>query len=189
MNKKIFSALTLGVTLLLIPSCASVKATEETAPYTAEKSEGKFEIRQYPEIKIASTSVKEGEKNRDPRFMRLFGYISGKNESKEKIEMTTPVFMNGPEMQFVMPKVVAEKGAPAASNPDVKIGTIPARKVAVFRYSGWSNAKMEAAATEKLRTWIKEQKLEATGEPTTAVYNPPWTLGPLRRNEILIPIK
>lgn len=183
------SIVVITASLFLWVGCASTKATEETAPYAAVKTEGSFEIRTYPEIKTASAAEKEGEESRDKRFMKLFGYIQGKNEAKQKIEMTTPVFMEGKEMKFVMPKIVAEKGAPASTNPDVTVGTIPARKVAVYRFSGWSNAKMETEATEKLRAWIKEQKLEAIGEPSKAFYNPPWTLGPLRRNEILIPIK
>lgn len=175
--------------LFLVAGCASTKATEETAPFTSVKTEGTFEIRSYPEIKIASTSDKEGEASRDQRFMKLFGYIQGKNKGEQKIEMTTPVFMEGKDMIFVMPKAVAEKGAPESTNPDVKVGTIPARKVAVYRYSGWSNAKVEEESIEKLKAWIKDQKLEAIGEPSKAFYNPPWTLGPMRRNEILIPIK
>ena len=38
-------------------------------------------------------------------FMRLFKFIGGTNESKQKISMTTPVFMEGEQnnMAFVMP--------------------------------------------------------------------------------------
>lgn len=181
------SILTLSAAALFWVGCSTAKGDYQTAPYTSTKTEGTFEIRSYPALTVASTSAKD--QGRDGRFMKLFGYISGKNETKEKIEMTTPVFMEGDEMAFVMPEEVAKKGAPNAAGPDVKVSTKPARTMAVYRYSGWSNEKMEAAAKTKLVEWMKGQKLEPAGQPVVASYNPPWTLGPMRRNEILIPIK
>tara|TARA_B100001939_G_C16753876_1_gene535253 strand:- start:619 stop:771 length:153 start_codon:yes stop_codon:yes gene_type:complete len=40
----------------------------------------------------------------------------------------------------------------------------------------------------KLREWIKENNLVITGDPIEAFYDPPWTPGFLRRNELLIPV-
>ncbi len=159
----------------------------QTAPFSSVKTEGTFEIRSYPALTVATTSAKD--QGKDGRFMKLFGYISGKNASSEKISMTTPVFMEGDEMAFVMPKAVAEQGAPKAASSDVTVLTKPARTMAVYRYSGWSDAKLEAAGKTKLLAWMKSQGLESAGIPVIAGYDPPWTLGPLRRNEILIPIK
>jgi effector-binding domain-containing protein len=183
----IVSIVALSAAALLWVGCSTGNSGYQTAAYTATKTEGTFEIRSYPAMTVATTA--NTDKGRDGRFMKLFGYISGKNESKEKIEMTTPVFMEGDEMAFVMPDAVAKKGAPKAAAADVNISTKPARTMAVYRYSGWSNSKLETAAKAKLLAWMKSQNLEAAGESVVAGYNPPWTLGPLRRNEILIPIK
>ena len=38
----------------------------------------------------------------------------------------------------------------------------------------------------QLRQWMKQQNLVATGPVEFAGYDPPWTPGFLRRNEILI---
>ena len=40
----------------------------------------------------------------------------------------------------------------------------------------------------KLMGWMSEQQIEAVGPAESAGYNPPWTLPPLRRNEVFIPI-
>jgi effector-binding domain-containing protein len=187
MTKTTISLITLTTAALILVACSTAKGDYATAAYTVAKTEGTYEIRSYPALTVATTEATD--KGRDGRFMKLFGYISGKNETKEKISMTTPVFMEGDEMAFVMPDDVAKKGAPNAPGTDVKISTKPARTMAVYRYSGWSNEKLEAEAKEKLVAWMKAQGLAATGPAVVAGYNPPWTLGPLRRNEILIPIK
>jgi len=47
-------------------------------------------------------------KDADGSFMRLFRFITGKNETKQKTAMTTPVFMSGSgsnaTMAFVLPR-------------------------------------------------------------------------------------
>ena len=107
--------------------------------------------------------------------MRLFRFISGGNERQEKISMTVPVLMSGTSsgtMSFVVPNSVAKQGIPQPSDPNVTVTTI-------------NPARSEAAATQLLE-WCKMQKLAVSGAPFFASYNPPWTPGFLRRNEVLI---
>lgn len=150
-------------------------------------TDGSFELREYPELSIATT--KDGGDG-DQAFMRLFRYIEGGNEAKQKIAMTTPVFMDGSaggkEMSFVLPKDVAV--APAAKEPEVKVTKRAAAKYAVYRFSGGRSAKSEAGAAAKLREWMKAKGMKETGSLTFAYYDPPWTPGPMRRNEALIRI-
>ena len=61
-------------------------------------------------------------------------------------------------------------------------------RLAVVRFSGYANAQSIAAAEKRLRDWIAARGLAATGEVEYAYYDSPMIPGPLRRNEILIPV-
>ena len=169
---------------VVIAACATSRAGYESAPYTVERSAGEFEIRAYPEIAIVSTS-REGDNS---SFMRLFRYIDGGNATEEKIAMTTPVFMVEGKMAFVLPEAKGAQ-APAPKSEAVRLEKLSAQTVAVLRFSGARSDKSEEAALAKLRAWVREQGLQEAGKPFSAYYDPPWTPGPLRRNEVLVPIK
>ncbi len=104
--------------------------------------------------------------------------------------MTSPVFSStDPEsytMSFLIPKDVAEKGAPAPTDDKVKIEPMEGGRFAVYRYSGYSSPEKIDQAKIKLDGWIKNQKLTPVGEMLTAGYDPPYTPEDLRRNEVLI---
>ena len=124
--------------------------------------------------------------------MRLFGYISGQNESKQKIAMTTPVFMDASsekhegQMAFVLPKKVAADSVPDPANEEVAISKRAAGKYAVVRFSGRMDRESIEDAEKRLREWLDEKGLAAAKDFEFAGYDPPWTPGPLRRNEVLI---
>jgi DNA gyrase inhibitor GyrI len=185
---------------LLVAACATSRAGYETAAYTVSKSDSAFEVRDYPELKVVATSMDPGPQARDDRFMRLFRYIDGNNAASQKVAMTTPVFVTGgvPEadaptgsskMNFVVPAKVAAAGAPAPTAENVALESMPARRVAVVRFAGSSNPALEKAKLAELRAWMAKSGLTADGEPFLAYYDPPWTPGPLRRNEVLVPVK
>ena len=94
----------------------TARAGYESAEYKVVEKDGNIEIREYPDLMLASTSTKFDAQGRDGSFMRLFRYISGANQSEQKIAMTTPVFMetgdaeSGGKMGFVVPKDVADAG-------------------------------------------------------------------------------
>ncbi|MDI1311938.1 heme-binding protein, partial [Prosthecobacter sp.] len=166
-----------------ITACVTSRAGYETAPYKVIRTDGDFEIREYPELKIATTS--RGTDNSS--FMRLFRYIDGGNAAKEKISMTTPVFMVDGKMAFVVPE--KNKAAPPAPVSDqVKMATLKARRVAAYRFSGSRTKNLEQQSLATLKTWMQQNKLQEAGAPFSASYDPPWTPGFLRRNEVLIPI-
>ena len=166
----------------------------ESAQYEVTKADGSFEIRNYPEMVVASAPMANGsEKNN--AFRSLFQYISGKNEAGTKIAMTTPVFTTPQSgrgqagiMSFVVPAEVAKAGAPKASSEAVSITKRAAGKFAVYRYSGrWTDAR-ETQAQQRLEAWMKEQGIKASGKFEKANYDPPFTPGFLRRNEVLVRI-
>ena len=190
MNLKRLSLLAIGLSVV----CHQLPAAEETAPFEVVEKSGKFEIREYPVLKVAATSTSEGDKrSADRRFMKLFRYISGDNETGEKIAMTTPVFMNEADgentMSFVLPAAVAKAGAPAPVAEDVKVVEMSGGKFAVFRFSGLRSDALEKSSLEKLNRWMEEKGLEPVGKEMFAYYNPPWIPGFMRRNEVLVPIR
>ena len=178
----------------------TTRAGYESAAYKVVESDGKYEIREYPELMLVATRTKIDSQGRDGSFMKLFRYISGANESDQKISMTTPVFMETDkadsevQMGFVMPKAVASTGVPAPTGPDVDIRERPSGRFAVLRFSGRMNAKLAKDSEVKLRAWMKTKGLEplesadASGVES-ASYDPPFTPGPFRRNEVLIRLK
>lgn len=166
-------------------SCASSsRKSYPTTPYHTVVSEGRLSIREYPALKIARTSGAEN----GGSFMRLFRYIGGANETKEKISMTTPVLMEKSTMSFVLPES-HQKQAPRAGDSAVEITTLPARKLAVCSYSGKPEGPGREKALEQLRTWLRTRKLAWTEEPVFAVYDGPFTLPAMRLNEVMLPLK
>jgi hypothetical protein len=167
-----------------VAACATSRTGYATAPYKLSSADGAFEIREYPEISIVAT-----DRGRDgDSFMRLFRYIDGGNETKEKISMTTPVFMVDGKMAFVMPEK-HQSSPPSPTSAQVKLDRMKSQRVAVYRYSGARSEESEPAALKVLRAWMAENQWEEAGKPFAAYYDPPWTPGFLRRNEVLIPVK
>jgi DNA gyrase inhibitor GyrI len=169
----------------------------ETAEYRVIEKDGRFEIREYPDLMMAATSTQLDAQGRDGSFMKLFRYISGANASGQKISMTTPVFMGKEEgssavqMGFVMPKEVAVKGIPKPTGEQVEIRKRNGGRFAVIRFSGQMNSKTSQSAEEKLRAWMKEKNLVESDSDVesgveTAGYDAPYVPSFLRRNEVLI---
>lgn len=167
----------------------------ESAEYTVLKSDGNIELRRYPELVLVSTGMGARIQGDDGSFGRLFRYISGNNANNQKVAMTTPVFMepesdqeNG-QMSFVLPKDVAESNVPEPASEQVQLTKRPAGDFAVIRFAGRIDSETCDAQQAKLEAWIEGKGYAILGEAEVAGYDPPWTSGPLRRNEILIQIK
>lgn len=198
MKKRRMIYLVATVVLVLVGTTSwtlTARAAYESAEYEVLDSDGSFEIRKYPDLVLVATDSKMDSQGRDGSFMRLFRYISGENRANQKIEMTTPVFMEGTDQQpdtsmgFVMPKEVAASGAPEPKGDGVQIRKRKGGRFAVVRFSGRLDSKLVKEQEAKLRQWMKTRGLE--GEPTAeaAGYDPPFTPGPLRRNEVLVRLK
>ena len=160
----------------------------EPAPYEVTRSEGRFELRRYPSLAVARTPMHG---DRDASFKRLFRFISGENERKEKISMTTPVLFDTSSrnrMTFFMPAATRHRGIPQPASKEVEVDQQPGSEVAVVRFSGPMREQSERRAVEELRAWLRTEGLESNGEPFIAYYDSPMIPGPLRRNEAMIPI-
>jgi hypothetical protein len=166
------------------------RASTETPEYTVVKKDEKFEVRDYPELIVATAPMKE---NMDQSFRQLFKFITGANEGSQKIEMTSPVLIDSKKeqrtMSFIVPKETVAKGVPKPTGENVTLGKIEAARFVALRFPGRRSAETETKALEKLQAWMKEQKLEPKGEPMFAYYDPPWTPTFMRRNEVMLRIE
>ncbi len=193
--------------VVLISGTVVIMATEE-AKYTLIEKNGAFEIRDYERQLLVETVVDSSlEAAGNQAFSKLFRYISGANLSSNKISMTAPVSqeargnqisMTAPVSQqsaqgsfavsFMMPANYTLETLPIPTDPTLMIRDIPARRVAVIRYSGTWSQERYLANKDRLAKWIQSKGLTVTGEPIWARYNPPFIPWFLRRNEVLTPI-
>jgi hypothetical protein len=151
----------------------------ESAEYKVVESDGKFEVREYPDLMLAATKTKLEAQGRDGSFMKLFRYISGANESKKKIAMTTPVFMENQDagasvqMGFVMPKEIADEGVPKPTGEQVEVRKRAGGRFAVVRFSGQLTSK---SAKDKEANWdrhcLSPSGLAVISPQLAAFYNP-----------------
>ena len=167
--------------ILSVHSLALAQNTE-IQPYEVIKAIDSVEIRFYPSATLVQTS---GGNN----FGKLFRYISGSNESEEKIAMTAPVYMNEDksEMAFVMPLDVHQRGAPEPMGKNVSLRITEPRYVAVLRYGGYTNASKEATHTKRLMKALEDNSIEAKGAVEFLGYDSPYKFYN-RRNEVMVEI-
>jgi len=174
---------------LLVAGCQATRASYESAPYEVVRTDGKFELRDYPTLTVVETPMARANGS-DGSFMRLFRFISGTNNEKQKIAMTTPVFMSGSEanatMAFVMPAKMKSGEVPRPSDSAVTVRELPAGRFAVLRFSGNQNPKNEAEALAQLKAWMAKERLSDPSPPVYGYFDPPWTPPFLRRNEVML---
>ncbi|MCS6267247.1 MAG: heme-binding protein [Vampirovibrio sp.] len=183
-----------------VPMLANAKKLKyETPVYTVKNSTASFEVRQYEPLVIAEvTTVGDRKDAINEGFSILFGYIFGKNSTKTKLPMTTPVGQYGLSEDkdndqwvtaFIMPKAYTKETLPKPTNTTIRFIDLPASTWAVFQFSG-----NPTTAELKKRSDDLKAALKATSIPTVmegvpvcyAFYNPPFTPWFLRRNEVMI---
>ena len=174
---------------LALAGCQAVRGGYASAPYKVVRSDGKFELRDYPALTVVETPMANPEGS-DGSFMRLFRFITGANDGKQKIAMTTPVFMSSGStnltMAFVMPAKMKTADVPKPVDGAVTVRELAAGRFAVLRYSGGRNTKREAESLERLKTWMSAEALVVTSSPVFGYFDPPWTPAFLRRNEVML---
>ena len=185
-----------------------VTGSVKEAAYKVERTDRDFQVRQYAPQIVAETLV-DGtlEEAGNKAFRPLFNYISGANQSKNKIAMTAPVAQQregekiamtapvtvepkegGWRLHFVMPSTESLDTLPQPRNPEVIVRQLPAQDVVAIRFSGWTTEASIESHTVRLQAWMAQRNLKAASSPQVARYNDPFTLPWRRRNEILIPV-
>lgn len=176
--------------------CVVLRAVVDSVEYEVERSDKPLEIRRYPSMVLATVY---GRSDNDA-FGILLDYISGNNTprrkipmtapviSSEKIAMTVPVISDGRSFSFVMPSGQDADTIPEPRDTRVKLEAFPARRMAVVRFRGRAREKAVRVRTSELTSYVGGLGLKAKGEPSLMRYNPPFTPGFLRRNELAVEV-
>ena len=165
------------------------------------QSNADYEIRQYGDrlaVEVEFTNESSG-------FRYLFNYISGENTTSKEVSMTSPVTqsakidMTAPVtqftkdgkmlMQFYLPSKFSIENAPIPTNKRVNLVTIDGGYYAVLKYSGRVSDKNYIKHLSKLKGYLEKDKIEMIDDGTKAIFDGPFTLPILRRNEAMIKIK
>ena len=168
----------------------------ETVKFDILRKIGDVDIRQYPEILLATVTGMEGNSS----FGILFNYISGQNQSKkklamirpvissEKISMTAPFISNGRFFTFILPGHYTLDNAPKPIDRRVNIHIQPARMFAVMRFGGRANPKAVERKGGQLLNILAENRIPTRGDVFLMRYNSPFVPGFMRRNEVGIEV-
>ena len=179
--------LVLFCTLLFFPYSNAM--SNEEAPYDIVDKNEVYEIRKYSD-RLAVETTTSGSNN---NFRKLFNYISGRNQTSEKISMTTPVTQvekNGSmSMQFYLPSKFNSSNAPKPTREDVSLITIEGGYYAVLRFSGRASDKNFAKHMEILKKELQNNSILIISPPIRATYDSPFTLPMNRRNEAMFKVK
>jgi hypothetical protein len=126
---------------------------------------------------------------------------TGSNQTQNKVSMTSPaiylpqdrddgaggfrcqidVVCNGPRVKL--------GDIPDPQDGRAQITTLSSREVAVIRFKGYARQDEVKSAEERLLEELKKAAIETVGSPFLMQYNPPWTPGFLRRNEVAVEIR
>lgn len=151
-----------------------------------------YEVRKYSPFVVVET---DGDKlSGSTGFNAVTGYIFGKNSTKEKIPMTTPVFTQtvDPEMSKISIQIVLPSDKEITSLPDPDEGKIKLRKVeggiaAVSKFSGKPTEDVVRKKEKSLRSSLIKDGLRPETGCLLARYNDPGrTRSFMMRNEVLI---
>lgn len=206
---KIFSALPvlLVAGIFLGGQAMAIESPDYTVVYETDD----VEYRQYEAYLVAETVVVGDvayKASGNEGFRRLFRYITGANTANQSIAMTSPVSREvtsekiamtspvarrqvgaGEAVAFMLPTEYTLDTAPQPSDDRVTLREVPARLMAVVRYSGrWTDANY-MKRKNILLTALAATDTETLGEAQSALYDAPYIPPFLRRNEVMIEVR
>jgi hypothetical protein len=181
----------------------------EQAGYSVVRKANGYEIREYPTHIVAQTTV-DGtyDEALSEGFSIIAGYIFGGNAKKEGIAMTAPVTSqnsasekiamtapviagtdgNSRIISFIMPKKYSLDTLPTPNDSRVKLVEVPAKKMAVLRFSWVRTADRVKRMEEQLLAMLSQDGVKTIGTPSYAGYNAPWTPPWMARNEVMVEV-
>ena len=174
----------LQVFLVLAVLTNTIMAQEiETQYYQVVKQINEAELRFYPPaMKIQS--------NND--FNSLFNYISGNNSTREKISMTSPVYMGEVDgntiMEFVLPENFNPKNTPDALSKGVTVFESEPGYFLALEFGGYASRKSIRYYADELSNIAQKFGFITIGKTSVLVYDSPYKIMG-RKNEVIIQIE
>ena len=210
-NHKMLTGTGIGIGLVIVILLWSLigytGSNVEQAKYEVVSNINKIEIREYAEHIVATTSVNGTRQEALSKGFRIIAnYIFGGNESSNTISMTSPVTtleknsesiaMTSPvlakstnasmyEIAFVMPSKYSLETLPVPLDKRVKIVSVPKRKVAALKFSGFSTEAKIKKYESLLARNLSDNNISYNPEPVYAGYSAPWTPPWMIRNEVM----
>lgn len=206
-----FITILVAISLLFLWSLVSYFTSRvEHADYILIKKHRGYEVRAYKSHIEAQTTVEGDYQEALGKGFRIIAtYIFGGNRKQKSIAMTSPVIeqtflsekiaMTTPILAsnvgsshliaFGMPRSYTMETLPTPNDNRVKLIKVPAKKMAVLRFSWYRSSARVAKMKEKLVELLRSDKVHTLGSPMYAGYSAPFTPPWMQRNEILIEIK
>ncbi len=199
----------LFIVLFLWSVWGYLSSNVEQAEYSIVTKADGYEVREYaPHIEAQTTVEGSYDEALNAGFRIIAGYIFGGNVKKESIAMTAPVreqkqsetiAMTAPVVAsveggsriitFVMPKSYTLSTLPTPNDSRVKLVEVPAKKMAVLRFSSFRTNDRITKMEERLLSELSRDSIEILGAPSYAGYNAPWTPPWMLRNEVMVEIR
>lgn len=183
----------------------------EEPEHETEDRIGDLEVRRYAPVVVAETTVAgaDWDEAQSSGFRQLADYISGKNSARAHIDLTPPVHTatshasSGEKIAMTAPVGVAERAGghtvtffmpagrtleslPVPLDSRIQLRELPARRVAVLRFTGRYTAEPVRAKMHELTAKVARLGWHTEGDVHFGGYDPPWTLPFLRRNEVWV---
>ncbi len=194
---------------LLLAGCSvvGIRSGTEEPRFTKRASVGAVEIRDYAPRVAAETAIAgDEEAARNQGFRLLAGYIFGGNRDNTKIAMTAPVAQQGRQIamtapvarrtdaegrwviSFFLPAGSTLANLPQPNDPAVHLVEVPGETIAVLGFTGDRGKEAVAERQAALLAALSGTAWRPAGAVQAWFYDPPWTLPPLRRNEVAVAV-
>ena len=188
---------TISIVALLFTLTAAASLSNTASPsfchgldcpkYTVTGKVSQYEIRQYEPSKWVGTTIKGDSYTQatDQAFHKLFDYISGANQQKEKIPMAVPVATKVVPLQndmfnftvFFFVPFAYQANTAIPTDPTLSIVTLPALTAYVDSFGGFESDKDLKEHTEKMKSSLTAAGVQYVQEFSfTADYDSPFKI-------------
>jgi len=157
-----------------------------------------FELREYLPCVLAEVRVSAQYSSASSgAFSSLFNYISQGNNSSQKIAMTAPVITAQKadasesaewHVSFVMPSGSTIGHMPHPNDSQVVLRELEAETCVAKSFRGRATEELSRKMAKALRESASKVDIALSGETRICRFDPPFKLGFLQYNEIVIPV-